>query len=151
MSDSTIFSFYGFEDKDSNTTCTPITEEPSFQMDFPAGERVWTSAFASAGQIYFGTTTADTEDPCDGYGGTTSKASSNVYVLGKNDSGEMQLVHTISDTPNMNVPPVVDDGHLYIRGPDGKIKSYGSDKYNNAQNIYGIAQPPKQKTWREVY
>lgn len=146
MSASTTYFFYAYEDYDGNGLCTPLTT-PTWAYTLPAGEKVWTSAFAAAGRIYFGTTTNDTEDPCEGTG-TTKGA--HVYVFDQtNDSSTPEALATIA-TPNLSIPPLVDDGHLYIRDAGGSITSYGAG-FNQPKIPPPFSALPKVKTWREVY
>jgi hypothetical protein len=147
MSTSTVYTFYAYEDTDGNGLCTPLTS-PTWSYTLPAGEKVWTSAFAAAGRIYFGTTTNDTEDPCEGTGKTTTGA--HLYVFDQNSTTTTpDPLYSIS-TPNLSIPPLVDDSHLYIRDAGGSITSYGG-AYNQPKIPPPFGATPKVKTWREVY
>jgi len=73
-----------------------------------------------------------------------------VYVLDQtNDTTTPDALATIA-TPNLSIPPLVDDGHLYIRDAGGSITSYGAG-FNQPKIPPPFSASPKVKTWREVY
>ena len=65
----TTYHFFAYVDKTPKGTVCP---SGTFSLDWvyalPAGERIFASAFAAAKTVYFGTSTAETEDPCEGSG-----------------------------------------------------------------------------------
>ena len=77
------------------------------------GHRIFASAFAAAGNIYFGTSTSDTEDPCE-------VAGADVSDLGKLYSFSMEGDPKFEQAVgNMIVSPTVCDRHIYIKTPTG--------------------------------
>ncbi len=150
----TTYTFFAYEDTDSVNTCT--AKRPDWSYDLPAGERVWTSAFAAAGQLYFGTTTAETEDPCDGYKAIEEDNNTgNIYIFNmENETAPTEPLATV-DSGNVQTSPMVTDEHLYINSPTGTPKSWGTGEYNNA--MIKLIIPPQLNTnpvgerdWREL-
>jgi type IV pilus assembly protein PilY1 len=109
------------------------------------------SAFAAAGRIYFGTSTADTEDPCDTSG--ESGANDGKIFVFDDTTGTSMLNDEDGDAGkrvgNVYTPPVVYDRHLYVKTPTGLV-SFGEGSYNNDLNAGGMAQASKT-SWREVF
>ncbi|OEU70023.1 MAG: hypothetical protein BA864_07140 [Desulfuromonadales bacterium C00003093] len=141
----TTYQFLAYNDKAGKgvTSNTPIRLEWFFEL--PAGHRIFASAFAAAGQIYFGTATGETEDPCEGpnegriYAFTYEGAS----VI-NDDLGNAGM-----EVGDMYTAPTVEDEHLYIRTPDG-IRSFGDGEYNNDIKKGGL--PSTDMTyWREIF
>jgi type IV pilus assembly protein PilY1 len=136
----TRYHFFAYSDKDPKGECGNNTTL-SWYYELPAGQRVWASAFASAGQIFFGTSTAETEEPCD------------ATAEGKNE-GQL-FVFTTSGTPkkafntgNIVTSPVVEDEHIYFRTSDG-LNSMGSNVYNNKKTQMGTGNS-SIVSWEEV-
>lgn len=144
--DDTTYKFYAYTDVGGTTSL-------EWSYELPAGHRVFTSAFAAAGQIYFTTTSAITENPCEAGGQTEGNVYAFKYKL-EEGQNEATPVLTESLPPGSGrVHPVVDDEHLYLKTTTGALKSMGSGEYNNA-----AVAPPGQVTpqamlqsWREVY
>jgi type IV pilus assembly protein PilY1 len=136
----TRYHFFAFSDKDPKGECGN-NMTLSWYYELPAGQRVWASAFASAGEIFFGTSTAETEEPCD------------AIAEGKN-AGQL-FVFTTSGTPkkafntgNIVTSPVVEDEHIYFRTSDG-VNSMGSNIYNNKKTQMGTGNS-SIVSWEEV-
>ncbi len=142
----TKYYFLAYSDKDDKDECTVISQ-PEWVIELPAGERVWASAFASAGQIYFGTSTSETEDPCEGYSETSDNGKGKIYAL-KADDGTVSFSEQVGDIIS---PPVVVDEHLYFKTSDkSKVKSYGKGSYNNKPISKSITRPASVKSWKEI-
>lgn len=143
----TEYYFLAYTDNDNKGTCITI-EEPSWSLKLDAGERVWASAFASAGQIYFGTSTSETEDPCAGYSSTTNNGKGKIYSLNA-DSGIKNFSNQVGDIIS---PPVVADEHLYIKTASSpKVQSYGKGSYNNENTTKKIVgTPASTKSWKVI-
>ncbi|EAT14240.1 hypothetical protein HTZ97_10245 [Desulfuromonas acetoxidans] len=113
--------------------------------ELPAGQRIFSSAFASAGSIYFGSATSETEDPC------TGSNEGEIYVFSY--SG-ISLLNDENGDPGLEVgdvttTPLVEDQHLYIKTPDG-MKSFGNGSYNNPVKMGGLPFT-RTRFWREVF
>ena len=144
-SDNTRYHFFAYNDKAGKRATSNTDIRLEWFLELPAGHRVFASAFAAAGQIYFGTATGETENPCEGpnegriYAFTYAGAS----VL--NDaSGNFG-----KEAGDQFTSSVVEDQHLYTRSPNG-IKSFGDGTYNNDVKKGGL---PSTKTtfWREIF
>ncbi len=141
----TSYHFFAYTDHaEKGSTLTSDIELDWFEA-LPAGHRVFASAFAAAGNIYFGTATSDTEDPCEGpnegriYGFTYSGLS----VI---NDGEAEHGIEVGD---IVTSPMVEDEHLYIKTRDG-LKSFGSPQYNNAAKVGGLPYT-RMRYWREIF
>ena len=134
----TTYHFFAYLDDTENGN----SEEGAVTLDWfytlPASHRVFASAFAAAGQIYFGTSTSETEDPC---------AISNEGKLMVLDMNDGDLVTSVS-TGNVYSSPLVEDQHLYLKTTEG-LKSYGDGNYNNAQKTEGESSI-STRMWREI-
>lgn len=109
---------------------------------------MFASAFAAAGQVYFGTATSETEDPCEG-AGSSSANQGKLYVMNlEPGSGTVSPITTLA-TGNVLAAPVVDDEHLYLKTVGGGLK-YTQGPYNNRITLYGIPASA-MKYWREVF
>ncbi len=150
----TIYTFYAYRDKSGKSGCAKA--EKRWSLDMPAGHRIFATAFASAGKIYFGTSTQDTEDPCS-TPDVEDAGLGRVYTVDQNrkDGDAVSYI----EVGNVRSAPVVDDEHLYIKtmdgaaeGDSGHMLSIGSGIYNNEPNaIQGIGDiEPQIKWWREV-
>jgi type IV pilus assembly protein PilY1 len=135
----TTYHFFAYSDSDAKGECGGNTSLTWF-FELPEGQRIWASAFASAGQIFFGTATAETEDPCE--------------AQGENNEGQL-FIFTTDGTPlkafntgNIITSPVVEDEHIYFRTSDG-LNSMGGNVYNNEKTKVGVGTS-KIESWEEV-
>ena len=124
--------------------------------ELPAGHMVYASAFAAAGQLYFGTTTSVSEDPCEGGGRSEGK----FYAFEQKFPDDVTIPDPMvtleePDTPGYKISPVVYDKHLYIKTTDGKLIIYGGDQYNSEGLRASSTDDPtfttSQMSWRELY
>ncbi|QTA83199.1 PilC beta-propeller domain-containing protein [Desulfonema limicola] len=144
------YAFFAFIDKDDKKTCSAGTLDWFKEME--SGHRIWASAFAAAGNIYFGTSTSDTEDPCDGYeDGDTSSNAGKIFGYKMNSGDSVGLDgQTVG---NVISSPLVEDRHLYIKtasSPDPI--SFGDGRYENEKDdIFLQKLPPSPEHWQEVY
>lgn len=141
----TSYHFFAYNDKGAKGSTLDSDIHLVWFYELPAGQRIFTSAFAAAGQVYFGTASGETEDPCEGpnegrlYAFTYDGASLITDALG-NEGMEVGDQYT---------SPIVEDEHLYIKA-NGKIKSFGDGIYNNDVKKGGL--PSTQTTfWREIF
>jgi hypothetical protein len=147
----TRYYFFAYLDTSDKGVCDNSRVTLDWFYELPEGHRVFTSAFSAAGLIYFGTSTADTEDPC---------ASDSV----NNNNGEifafnMQAPQTPGTPPtplfrqrvgNVVASPMVEDQHLYVKGLGLGLQSFGSGIYNN-QVITGGWPDIAIRLWREIF
>ncbi|MFH0844733.1 MAG: PilC/PilY family type IV pilus protein, partial [Pseudomonadota bacterium] len=138
----TNYYFYAYNDHNEKGACDAGTVDLDWLLELPAGNRVWYSAFAAAGSIYFGTSTAETEDPC--------------AAVEANANQGMLYAFSLSGTPrfsqqvgNVLASPIVEDEHLYFRTVDG-LTSLGSGQYNNEVSVGGIGKSALSM-WREIF
>jgi len=135
----TGYCFYAYCDQDNKGECNESSVVLDWFYEMPAGHRIFASAFAAAGYIYFGTSTAETEDPCEG----TNEGK--IYGFSE-EGGSPVLQEEVGD---ITTSPLVEDEHLYFRTPTG-LQSRGSGQYNNDVNVGGLADI-RIKSWREIF
>jgi hypothetical protein len=141
----TTYHFFAYADTAEKGVCDDGKVTLDWLYALPAGQRIFASAFAAAGRIYFGTSTSETEDPCEGAGNPASNAGK-LYVMDIKQSGSPAPKFTI-DTGDILTAPVVDDENLYVK--TGKGFYLTSGPYNNP--IIGPPLPPSMVTWREIF
>jgi len=144
----TIYHFFAYVDTAKKEVCNDGT---NVSLDWfyalPAGERIFASAFAAAGSIYFGTATSETEDPCEGAGNPTSN-SGKLYVMNITQTGTPAPTFT-KNTGNILSAPVVDDQHIYVKTVgNGMMTTPGP--YNNPVIMGGLVET-SVSTWREIF
>lgn len=145
----TRYHFFAYQDQAEKGVCDNESVFLDWFYELPEGHRVFASAFASAGTIYFGTSTATTEDPCDG-GGLVSSNQGKIFAFdmnGPNDLGEPKFEQTVG---NIVVSPLVEDQHLYIKSQSTGLQSFGTGVYNNRTIIGGRPQV-EVRMWRELF
>ena len=140
---STRYNFFAYRDTTPKGQCEEDTVFLDWFYELPQGHRVFASAFAAAGNIYFGTSTSETEDPCEG-GGSVDGNQGKIYAF------------TFEGTPveektvgNIVVTPLVEDEHLYIKTQKSGLRSFGSGQYNN-QGLLGGVPEIRRQWWREL-
>lgn len=141
----TTYHFFAYIDESPKDECNPSAVSLDWFYELPAGERIFASAFAAAGNIYFGTSTSETEDPCEA-AGSASANGGRLYVM-KISNGA--LVTPPITTGNILSSPVVDDQHLYIKAVGGGLKTT-TGAYNNPIIMGGLVETAV-KTWREIF
>ncbi|MCK4988423.1 MAG: hypothetical protein KAS40_22965, partial [Desulfobacterales bacterium] len=139
----TQYHFFAYRDESSKGECDQTAVSLDWFFELPQGHRIFASAFAAAGQIYFGTSTSETEDPCESVSGGAG--------LGKIFAFSMDGTQAFEQTVgNIIVAPLVQDEHLYIKTQSGGLQSFGDGKYNNKVRRGGFADFGI-KYWREVF
>jgi len=136
----TQYHFYAYKDTDGKGICGSNVSL-SWYYELPAGERIWASAFSAAGDIYFGTSTAETEDPCDAT--TTATNSGKLYVFSTSGTEKAAF-----NTGNITTSPVVEDEHIYFKTSDG-LSSIGGSTYNNRKAMTGTGSS-QILSWEEI-
>jgi hypothetical protein len=148
----TRYHFLAYVDTAEKGECSDAAVSLDWYYELPEGQRVFASAFAAAGMIYFGTSTADTEDPC----ATDSQTNNNgeIFAFDTNAPKDPQGVVTPAfrqRVGNTVTPPLVEDQHLYIKNQSGGgLQSFGAGVYNNEVLTGGFPQI-KVKIWREIF
>ncbi len=138
----TRYHFFAYTDTSDKMDCTPSNHKLEWFLELDEGHRIFASAFAAAGQLYFGTSTSETEDPCEGHleaGGNEGR----IYAVTLD--GVVLLNKVVGD---MSTSPLVEDEHLYFRTPTG-LQSMGSGVYNNEVQAAGTPTI-NFRSWREV-
>ena len=138
----TRYHFFAYADKNDKGEVDPTKHILDWYITLEEGHRVFATAFAAAGQIYFGTSTAETEDPCEGHGVPNGNRG-RLYAVTK--EGNIVLNRVVGDVLNT---PLVEDEHLYFRTPAG-LESLGSGSYNNEVRASGEAQM-FIRSWQEL-
>ena len=122
--------------------CRPDKHYLDWYIELEAGHRIFSTGFAAAGQIYFGTGTSDTEDPCAGF---LEREADEGVLYAVNRQGEVMLAQKTGDILG---PLLVEDEHLYFRTLAG-LHSLGSGVYNN--EVLKSGTPTiKIHAWQEV-
>ncbi len=141
----TTYHFFAYTDHAQKGSIVSSDIELDWFEALPAGHRVFASAFAAAGNVYFGTATSDTEDPCEG------PNEGRIYAFSY--SGKSKLTdgdgNNGFEVGDIITTPLVDDEHLYIKTPEG-LKSFGDGEYNNATKAGGLPYT-RMRFWREIF
>ena len=138
----TRYHFFAYVDTNEKGESDPAKHNLDWFIELPAGNRIFASAFAAAGQIYFGTSTAETEDPCEGHL-TPEGNEGRIYAVTL--EGVVLLNKVVGD---IRTSPLVEDEHLYFRTPTG-LQSLGSGIYNN--EVQAAGEPTINiRAWREI-
>ena len=143
------YSFFALNDKrtsgstSGSTTGCSLGTPTLWEKTLPPGHRVFASAFATAGKVYFGTSTADTDDPCappsGGASGTGSLFSLDVITgLG-----------TENNIGNITTTPIVDDQHVYTKLSGGDTNVTGGNDFQNPEGTAGSSKAGIQ-SWKEI-
>jgi|GEM_PF-725231 len=147
----TRYLFYAYRDTSAKGMCDPSQVSLDWFYQLPEGHRIYASAFAAAGNIYFGTSTGETEDPCD----TTSNSGVNfdpnagkLFAFDLDNAADGPLLERV--VGNVLTAPVVEDKHIYVQSAGGDIDSFGSGTYNSKIRKGGV---PKIDIhwWRELF
>jgi Tfp pilus tip-associated adhesin PilY1 len=147
----TRYFFYAYRDTAGKGVCDASKVMLDWFYQLPEGHRIYASAFAAAGNIYFGTSTGETEDPCD----TTSNEGVNfdpnagsLIAFSLDNAEDGPLFQRV--VGNVLAAPVVEDKHIYVQSAGGDVESFGTGAYNSATRQGGI---PKIDInwWREMF
>jgi hypothetical protein len=138
----TRYYFFAYVDKAGKRVCNPAQHRLDWFIELEVEQRVFASAFAAAGLIYFGTSTAETEDPCEGNAAVDSNEGT-IYAVDK--EGVVTLKKVVGD---ISSSPLVEDEHLYFRTPTGLV-SLGSGIYNNEIQAGGTPRG-RIKSWQQL-
>jgi hypothetical protein len=142
----TNYHFFAYRDQEQKGRCGQNSVHLDWFLKLEAGERIFASAFAAAGNLYFGTSTAETEDPCAGSGDNQSTVSGGkLYTL--SFEGDLVLDQTVG---NVTASPLVVDEHIYVKSQSMGLRSFGGGPYNNPTKMGGRAQFT-MRNWRELF
>ena len=149
--DQTRYAFYAYRDIAAKGVCDDSLVSLDWFYELPEGHRIYTSAFAAAGNIYFGTSTGETEDPCDI--NTNSDAGFNpnagkIYAFDLDNPDKAPSLERV--VGNVLASPVAEDKHLYVQSISGDVDSFGDGHYNTAIRQGGIPRI-SINWWREVF
>jgi outer membrane protein assembly factor BamB len=139
----TTYHFFAYRDQNPKGMCDENTMHLDWFYELPAGHRVFASAFAAAGNIYFGTATAETEDPCEGGGGSNNDGA--IFVLTMDGTEVFQKT-----VGNVIASPLVEDQHLYVKSTAVGLQSMGDGQYNN-ETLMGGLPDIQIRYWREIF
>jgi Tfp pilus tip-associated adhesin PilY1 len=142
----TRYHFFAYRDQTPKGECDHNKVFLDWQLELPEGHRIYSSAFAAAGNIYFGTSTAETEDPCEVSNNTALYGLGRIYSF----TFDGTEVAPPKEVGNSFVSPMVIDQHLYFKSQTAEIESFGSGIYNNRTAISGFPEVDL-KYWREIY
>ena len=147
----TRYLFYAYNDTTPKGSCDRTQVDLDWFFELPEGHRIYASAFAAAGNIYFGTSTGETEDPCDISSNSDNDFDPNAGKLFGfdmyNPADGPLLERTVG---NVLAAPVVADRHIYVQSASGDVDSFGSGQYNSAIRQGGIPRVDIS-WWREMY
>jgi hypothetical protein len=150
----TRYAFFAYRDTDLKGSCDGSRVELDWYLELEKGHRIYASAFAAADTIYFGTSTGDTEDPCDIHANSDDGIKANdgrLYAVDMYDPPDKIKDAEIDGFKgNVLAAPVVEDRHVYVQTIDGEVASFGSGKYNNETRQAGIPEI-EIHWWREVF
>ncbi|MBW1984062.1 MAG: hypothetical protein JRI53_05040, partial [Deltaproteobacteria bacterium] len=135
----TSYHFFAYVDEGEKDDCSNVSLDWAYEL--PEGHRVFSSAFAAAGQVYFGTSTAETDDPCD-----TGIAGNPGRLFGLTVEGTVVLN---SEVGNVSTTVLVEDEHLFYLTPDDGLSILGSGQFNN-DLIQGGEPEVSIRSWRIV-
>ena len=140
------YHFFAYRDKNDKGVC----DQNSVQLDWfyalEEGERIFATAFAAAGNIYFGTSTAETEDPCAEGGGQSGISGGSIYTFSYGGGDPIEKL----EVGNVSTTPLVADEHLYVKSQSQGLRSYGSGPYNRPSNM-GQTPAFSMRNWREIF
>jgi hypothetical protein len=142
----TNYHFFAYRDQDQKGQCDQNFVHLDWFLELEAGERIFASAFAAAGNVYFGTTTAETEDPCAGSGDNQPTVNGGgLYAL--SFEGNLLLDQEVG---NVTTAPLVVDQHIYVKSQSMGLRSFGGGPYNNP-TIMGGSPQFRMRNWRELF
>lgn len=148
----TRYYFFAYEDTAPKGVCQESLSNLDWFYELPEGHRVFASAFAAAGTIYFGTSTAETEDPCES--GGLSNNNGYLFAFGMDNPRDTQgnVVPKLSErVGNIVASPVVYDQHLFYKSFDGcnTPRILGGGRWNN--ETITVPSGIEVLIWRERY
>ncbi len=144
----TRYYFLAYVDRSQKGTCDENRVSLDWFYELPEGHRVFTSAFSAAGLIYFGTSTADTEDPCAQ--GSQNNNNGEIFAFSMHQPTSVVDPKFHQRVGNVVASPMVEDQHLYVKGLGLGLQSFGNGLYNN-QVLTGGWPQIGIRLWREIF
>jgi type IV pilus assembly protein PilY1 len=144
----TRYYFFAYSDHAEKGTCNESLVSLDWFYELPEGHRVFTSAFSAAGLIYFGTSTADTEDPCAE--DSVNNNNGEIFAFSMHQTSPTATPAFRQRVGNVVASPMVEDQHLYVKGLGLGLQSFGSGIYNN-QVLTGGWPEIGIRLWREIF
>jgi hypothetical protein len=142
------YHFFAYVDSGDKGTCSSGDVELAWFYELLSGEKVWASAFAAANQVYFGTTTAETQDPCSVASDGADPDGGGIYAMDIETGGKLSEVKT-EVHQDIQLTPVVHDQHILAKDPEGEVHVIGEGEFNNEINSRGSGTSDVL-LWREV-
>ncbi|MGD2097962.1 MAG: PilC/PilY family type IV pilus protein [Desulfobacterales bacterium] len=142
----TRYHFFAYRDQTKKGEVDDSQVSLDWFLELPEGHRIFVSAFASAGKVYFGTATSETEDPCDGPSTEGLTSLGDVYIIdvvSGNQTGKLNVGNTV-------ITPIVYDEHLYVKASSAEVQSFGNGQYDN-EVIKGGFPKVEIRAWREFF
>ena len=142
----TRYHFFAYRDQSRKGECDDSKVFLDWFLELPEGHRIFSSAFASAGKVYFGTSTSETEDPCEGPSTENLTSLGDIYILDLatgTETGRLNVGNTV-------ITPIVYDEHLYVKGSSAEVQSFGSGQYDN-EVLKGGFPKVEIRAWREFF
>jgi hypothetical protein len=149
--DDTRYFFYAYRDTAAKGSCDSSKVALDWFYQLPEGHRIYASAFAAAGNIYFGTSTGETEDPCDtgaNSGNSFDPNAGKLFAFDLENAADGPLLEKV--VGNVLTAPVVEDKHIYVQSVSGDVDSFGSGTYNSKTRKGGIPEI-NIHWWRELF
>lgn len=142
----TRYHFFAYRDQAKKGVCDNSKVFLDWFLELAEGHRIFSSAFASAGKVYFGTATSETEDPCDGPSTTGLSSLGDIYVIDIATGTETNKINA----GNTVLTPIVYDEHLYVKSSSSEVQSFGSGNYDN-EVLKGGFPKVEIRAWREFF
>ncbi len=142
----TRYHFFAYRDQTKKGECDDSKVFLDWFIELAEGHRIFSSAFASAGKVYFGTATSETEDPCDGPSTEGLTSLGDIYVIDLATGTETNKLNV----GNTVITPIVYDEHLYVKSSSAEVQSFGSGQYDNEVLKAGFPKV-EIKAWREFF
>jgi hypothetical protein len=144
----TSYYFLAYADRTSKGVCDESRVTLDWFYALPEGHRVFTSAFSAAGLVYFGTSTADTEDPCARR--SQDRNDGMLFAFSMHQPNLTVTPTFQTRVGNVVASPMVEDQHIYVKGLGMGLQAFGNGIYNN-QVLTGGWPNIAIRLWREIF
>ncbi len=143
----TRYHFFAYRDQTKKGVCDDSQVFLDWFIELDMGHRIFSSAFAAAGLVYFGTATSETEDPCEGPSTTGLSSLGDIYAYDIKTGVQAGKVENVGNTV---ITPIVVDQHLYMKSQTADVKSFGTGRYNNSR-AFGGSPKVEIRSWYEIF
>jgi hypothetical protein len=144
----TRYYFFAYADRSQKGVCDDNRVTLDWYYELPEGHRVFTSAFSAAGLVYFGTSTADTEDPCAR--GSQNNNNGEIFAFSMHQPNASVTPAFNQRVGNVVASPLVEDQQIYVKGLGMGLQSFGNGIYNNQVLTSGWPEIAI-RLWREIF